>query len=110
MGRLTMEINLIKQIKENATNYNWVKKIFKPSDAVYNFKDKTMVKYKNQMIDKDSEKILTNAWEHEHCLGCWQKISEDPSVGDHEGYVNNTNQWLCKDCYLKWESEGQNSR
>ena len=41
-----------------------------------------------------------NAWDHEHCGLCWQKISEHP--GDqHDGYFDGED-WLCIDCYNKY--------
>jgi hypothetical protein len=41
-----------------------------------------------------------NAWDHEHCGLCFQKISEYP--GDQaEGYFD-CNDWLCVECFDKY--------
>jgi hypothetical protein len=39
------------------------------------------------------------AWDHEHCMLCWQTISEHPS-DQQEGYTDGK-LWLCVDCYNK---------
>lgn len=39
------------------------------------------------------------AWDHEHCMLCWQTISEHPSY-QQEGYTDGK-RWLCVDCYNK---------
>jgi hypothetical protein len=41
-----------------------------------------------------------NAWDHEHCSLCWQKISENS--GDlQEGY-RSEDDWLCEECFKKY--------
>ncbi|MDP4151662.1 MAG: hypothetical protein Q8927_19220 [Bacteroidota bacterium] len=41
-----------------------------------------------------------NAWDHEHCELCFQKISEYP--GDQaEGYFNGSH-WICVECFNKY--------
>ncbi len=44
-------------------------------------------------------------WDHEHCLCCWQKITDHPldTDADREGYVcvsiPNRHDWMCKECF-----------
>ena|ERR1700722_6221909 len=40
------------------------------------------------------------AWDHEHCMLCWQTISEHPSY-QQEGYTDGE-KWLCIDCHDKY--------
>lgn len=48
----------------------------------------------------DGAILDANAWDHEHCALCWQKISKYP--GDQqEGYFDGED-WLCIDCYNKY--------
>jgi len=48
-----------------------------------------------------------NAWDHEHCRLCWQKISENPT-DQQEGYRDGDD-WLCVECYNKYISPQENS-
>jgi hypothetical protein len=100
--------NSMKEISEKDWRYgeikkiedkNWQKADFKATDAVFNFKKKILTKYAGQKIDSSSEKVLKNHWDHEHCIACWQKISEDPLVGVKNAYVNKSDQWICEQCF-----------
>lgn len=48
----------------------------------------------------DSATVDANAWDHEHCSLCWQKISENPA-DQQEGY-RDADDWLCVECYNKY--------
>lgn len=47
--------------------------------------------------------------DHEHCILCWQTISDDVNSGDNEGYyffnkkTNQTN-WICKTCFEEFKN------
>lgn len=51
--------------------------------------------------------VDANAWDHEHCSLCWQKISENPA-DRQEGYRDGDD-WLCVECYNKYIRGQENS-
>ena len=41
-------------------------------------------------------------WDHEHCIGCWDKIAEagEPPEGQRTGlYHPESDNWVCLECY-----------
>lgn len=47
-------------------------------------------------------------WDHEHCVGCWQKFAEsgNPPEVLHEGFREvNRDEWVCPDCFETFREE-----
>ena len=41
----------------------------------------------------------SEAWEHDHCVGCWAKFMESGDNVLTDGYVTADNShWICSDC------------
>ena len=55
----------------------------------------------------DNATLDANAWDHEHCRLCWQKISEN-LADQQEGYQDGDD-WLCVECYNKYIRGQENS-
>jgi hypothetical protein len=53
----------------------------------------------NKPIPPDAS-IDNDAWDHEHCELCWEKISS--YEGDQEEGYTNGKEWLCVACYDKY--------
>ena len=59
----------------------------------------------------------SDEWDHEHCVGCWQKFAESGEPPDviQAGYVTSNDAWICPECFadlhvlLKWSLETSNS-
>ena len=45
--------------------------------------------------------FVKDGWDHEHCQICFQNISTFEE-GEHFGYVNQNDDWLCESCYQKY--------
>lgn len=43
----------------------------------------------------------SEAWDHDHCVGCWEKFMEESVSPDvlTEGYVTNDDKWVCAECF-----------
>jgi len=59
-------------------------------------------------------KSPTPEWDHDHCVGCWQKFAEvgDPPDVIYAGYRTEDDDWVCPECFsdlgeqLHWTVSG----
>ena len=77
----------------------WQKIKFKAKDELYFHQTKRSTEYTGQEFDSQEAEIRKGAWDHEHCLGCYKKISEDLAQGITEAYKNEHGEWICEGCY-----------
>lgn len=48
---------------------------------------------------KKEYRMPSEKWDHDHCVFCWDKFSEQQE-DLHEGYcVAGKNRWICKQCF-----------
>jgi hypothetical protein len=44
----------------------------------------------------------TKAKDHDHCSTCWWALALSSDIDVGQGYVNDNNRWLCRECYGKF--------
>ena len=80
----------------------WERKIFKKTDGYW--VDYNGGKMLGRMLDipeiPAGATIEKDAWDHEHCELCGEKIAEYEGC-QHEGYTNGKD-WLCEKCYKEY--------
>lgn len=61
-------------------------------------------------LKKQNYKKPSKEWDHDHCCFCWEKFSEDETVGMTWGYSTlDEKYWICEDCFndfkdkFEWE-------
>ncbi len=82
----------------------WRKELFKSQDAIeFTLSDGSKMRGKIDQppgfpVEREG-KILQGAWDHEHCEICMEEISE---YAQHHGYVDQSDVWVCENCYSKY--------
>ena len=79
----------------------WHREIWEPTAALIHKQGRTSRQFTGQKFDSDKIDFVQNGWKHDHCEICWWPLhtSDDP---DHaEGYKNESNAWLCSECFAK---------
>lgn len=91
----------IKSIR-SAKDQNWRKTVFVAKDELFFQQRKVSVPYYGQNYDPKEALIRKRGWDHDHCLSCGLKISEDSKLGIQEAYENDHHDWLCPTCFLEF--------
>lgn len=80
----------------------WSQRNFIPEDAVH-FEHNGVHGWhiKGQKLPEGAKQtsIQPNGWDHEHCELCDARIGSD---GFEFGYIDDSEHWLCPDCFVKW--------
>lgn len=84
----------------------WKRTKFEPEDAmVYRHRGLVWVgkavksTQAEQLAEAGPPEIIENAWEHEHCAICWEKIAE---YAQTHGYRDQLGTWICERCYEEY--------
>jgi hypothetical protein len=75
------------------------REIWKPTAALIHKKGGRSTQYRGQKFDPEKISLVSDGWNHDHCAICWWTLHEtdDPEKGI--GYRNETNVWICSECY-----------
>jgi hypothetical protein len=81
--------------------HKWHKEVWCPTSALVHKKGGRISQYHGQKFDPEKIDLVPDGWSHDHCeICCWAlHESNDPENG--VGYRNETNGWLCSECFEK---------
>jgi hypothetical protein len=66
---------------------------------------KSLVKFAGQRFQFSTYVHPSPEWDHEHCVGCWEKISDVTEAAQRTGYVNDNDEWICANCFAMFKCE-----
>ena len=73
---------------------------FKPTKAVQSWfigtdgmRYRKLSEFKHEMNLQPGESIVEGAWDHEHCVFCWENIDSE-----HPGFASDE-EWVCESCF-----------
>ncbi len=96
----------VRDFKCNA----WRLEKWKKRPALVEKNGRSIAFYFGQEYDKDKFDLVEDGWNHDHCELCFKTVSDfsrkddkDPVVD--EGYTNENDDWLCKECYARYIQE-----
>ena len=77
----------------------WRRETWKPTAALVHKKGGTVSQYRGQKFDPDKIDLVEDGWSHDHCEICWWTLRESDDPDDGVGYRNETNGWICSECF-----------
>ncbi|NDC39552.1 MAG: hypothetical protein EBZ48_16190 [Proteobacteria bacterium] len=80
----------------------WHRETWKPTAALVHKKGGTVSQYRGQKFDPDKIDLVERGWTHDHCEICWWTLRESDDADDGEGYHNETNGWICSECFQQF--------
>lgn len=96
------EINL-EIFKENIEFFktqNWSFEKWEPKPAIRD-KSGSTSKYVGQKYNSEEWDFLEKGWNHDHCEICSIRLSESEYAIEQFGYVNESEDWICHECFGK---------
>lgn len=88
----------------NARNieHDWQPKRWTPQPALIEINGGSSQLYHGQKYDPQYFNLVDDGWTHDHCLICFQTISNNSDQNEQvvsEGYTDQFNNWICHNCY-----------
>ena len=80
---------------------NWHREVWKRSAALIDKKGQKTTQYIGQTFDPEKTDLVPNGWSHDHCQICFWALGESEAPEHGVGYRNETNGWLCSECFGK---------
>ncbi|MFD2257460.1 hypothetical protein ACFSSA_12320, partial [Luteolibacter algae] len=88
----------IAEAVEWCLTQTWHCETWKPTAALVQ-KSGTVSQYRGQKFDPDKIGLVKDGWTHDHCEICWWTLRESNDAADGVGYRNETNGWICTECF-----------
>ena len=79
---------------------NWSFKKWESKPAIRD-KSGTISKFVGQKYDVEQWEYLKNGWSHDHCEICFLDLCKSDYVIQQFAYVNESEDWICHECYNK---------
>jgi hypothetical protein len=88
-----------------AITQNWHRERWKPTPALIHKKGGRSTQYRGQKFDPEKIDLVADGWNHDHCAICWWTLHETENPEEGTGYRNDTNAWICSECYQQFIEE-----
>jgi hypothetical protein len=79
----------------------WHREVWQPSAALIHNTGGRASQYIGQKFDPEKITLVERGWNHDHCSMCWWTLYETDDDEKGTGYKNDTNAWLCTECFEK---------
>jgi hypothetical protein len=92
----------VKDVAEEVANLvkeDWHREIWKPAPALIHKKGGVSTQYRGQKFDPEKIDLVPDGWDHDHCAICWWTLHETGDEDEGIGYRNESNVWLCVECF-----------
>jgi hypothetical protein len=84
---------------------NWRREKWSAIPALIHRTGGVSSQYRGQTFVPTKIDLVPGGWNHDHCVVCWWTLHETDNEEEGIGYRNDSEEWLCTECYKQFVND-----